>query len=339
MADDDKDGVAEHVRRLLNQEYKDSRYLEVTTAEAVANRVMAWAKLFGFFAGIPLALMAIWLGWLGYTSTKDLEKLHDHIATLEKDVTAKQAQLAKLKELDTIEQRLNSLSSRVSSLESLKFGGSANIGTDAQHRIEDVLRRYQEYFAALGFRFAPNQEVHVQIEKSKAMTEGSIAFYRGDTNTMVIDEKYTASDDVVLREYAHRILLRANPAKSTPGDYNRIGLESGLADYFSRSFAGSPDYTSIPGRTLLNDKKVLPARDYADVQAIGLAWGALGWDLRTKLGRDPVDKLLWTAWQTAPANGSARDFAQALLNGDQTLNHGANADLLRAELAKRGVAM
>jgi hypothetical protein len=342
----DKDEIADHVRDVLHREFRDARYVELESAAAIANRVMGWAKLFGFFAGIPLVIIAVWLGWLGYKSIADVgrlvKELEGQLTALEKDVEGKRTQLAKLNELDTIEQRLNSLSTRVASLESVKFGGSANIGTDAQRRIEDTLTRYQAHFAALGVRFEANQVAHVQIEKSASMSrEGMIAYYDPSKNAMVVDEKYTASDDVVLREYTHRILLRANPRAKTLSDYNLMGLESGLADYFSRSFADSPEYTSLPGRTLVNAMKVSPARDYADVQTIGLAWGGLGWNLRTKLGRNAADKLLLAAWENTQLSAptATRDFAQALVNADQSLNGGANLALLRAELAKRGVSM
>jgi cell division protein FtsB len=334
----DKDEVADRVREVLRDSYKDSRYIELATAEAIATRLMTWAKLFGFYAGIPLALIALWLGWLGYKSSSDVSQLEKEITKLRENVASKQAQLAKLDELDKIDERVNALSTRVASLEAVKFTGSATVAEPAKKQIAGMLARYQQHFAELGSAFAPNQEVNVQFEKSELMKPpGQIAFYDGATNSMIVDEKYVASDDVILREYAHRILLRANNA--TSGN-DAMALESGLADYYSRSFAGSPAYTSFPARTLANDEKVFIARDYADVQTIGLAWGGLGWDLRQKLGRDIADALLFTAWTNTPRGPAiAGDFARAIINTDAAHNGGRNADLIRTLLAKRGVSI
>jgi hypothetical protein len=339
----DTDEVAKRVRDVLHDQYKDTRYLELETAEAIANRVMGWAKLFGFFAGIPLVIIAVWLGWLGYKSISDItaevKKVQTLVDSLEKDVIAKRAQLDKLNELDELERRLTALSSRVQTLEAVKFGGSADIGAAAKKRIEDALGRYQQRFASLGYRFPANQEVNVRTEPSAAMRDrGMIALY--EKKTMFVDEKYTAHDDVVLREYTHHILLRGD-VRALGGNNDLRSLESGLADYFSRSFEGSPEYPSIPGRTLANDLKIVLTRNPADIQNIGLAWGALGWDLRARIGRDAADALLLAAWDRTNIRGAFEpsDFGKALLTADQTVNRGANATLIRELLAKRGVSV
>ncbi len=341
MSDDiDRSSIAEQIRDVLQNNYKDVRHVELETAAAIANRVMGWAKVFGFFAGIPLVLIAVWLGWIGYKSISDLEKLQDQIAALQTDVISKQAQLAKLKELDSLEQRLTSLATRVKSLE-VKFSGSADVGTDARRRIEDVLTRYQAHFASLGVRFAANQETNIRIEKSDVMAEkNSLAYYDPEKNEMVVSEDYIANDDVVLREYTHLVLALANPDAKAMGTPNLYALESGLADYFSRSFAGSPAYESLPERTLANDLKIRSARDFADAHTVGLAWGAFAWDLREKLGTEATDRLLLEVWKTpgwSRASNLVESFVTALFNVDDVFNEGANEKLLRTLLVKHGV--
>jgi hypothetical protein len=39
----------------------EQNFLEVDTAQKVVDRLMGWAKLFGFFVGIPIALVLIGL--------------------------------------------------------------------------------------------------------------------------------------------------------------------------------------------------------------------------------------------------------------------------------------
>jgi cell division protein FtsB len=345
---------------------EDARFIEIEIAEKAANRVMGWAKLFGFFAGIPLLLMTVWLGWLGYTSFQDvrgklasvqkdvdaLEKtraeletsvtdvetkagrLQKVITTLETDVARKRLQLAKLNELDAMERQLAMLSTRVKTLEAVRFGGAANVADATKQRIKSTLGRYQERFAALGHHFDAGGEIGVEIEPSAAMKKrGTLAFYDTRARKMVVDETYTAFDDVVLREYAHHMLM-AGDARGFNAALRT--LESGLADYFSRSFEGAASYPSMPTRTLANDFTIDSANEYD----AGLAWGALGWDLRAKVGAD-ADLLLLDGWKLTQRGGGFKpaDFGQALLTADQMRHRGANAVVIREILAKRGVTL
>lgn len=60
--------------------------LEVDTAEKVVNRLMSWAKLFGFFIGIPAGLILIGLGiWAG----KSIKDFHDIASTAQSSVNEK----------------------------------------------------------------------------------------------------------------------------------------------------------------------------------------------------------------------------------------------------------
>ena len=62
------------------EEYRADRraqqqnYVELDTAEKIVTRVMSWAKLFGFFVGVPLGLVLVVLSlWAG----KSIKDLHD----------------------------------------------------------------------------------------------------------------------------------------------------------------------------------------------------------------------------------------------------------------------
>ena len=50
---------------------KDQRVVETETAEAVVAKVDDWAKLMGFFLGIPLATLAIGFGFWGVKTFSD----------------------------------------------------------------------------------------------------------------------------------------------------------------------------------------------------------------------------------------------------------------------------
>jgi len=64
----------EAVAALIAERLKDSKVVDVETAEAIVNRLSNWAKLFAFFVGIPIALFLAWLALLGLQSLSDLKK-------------------------------------------------------------------------------------------------------------------------------------------------------------------------------------------------------------------------------------------------------------------------
>ena len=71
-----------------------------------------------------------------------------------------------------------------------------------------------------------------------------------------------------------------------------------------------------------------------------MAWGALGWDLRGKIGRDAADRLLFEAWNRTKLTGGFKpaDFGQALLAADQERHRGVNAAAIHELLTKRGIS-
>jgi hypothetical protein len=67
--------VRDEVEAVLNQHFKDQKVVEMETAEAIVTKLSEWAKLLGFFVGIPVALLAVVLGFFGVKSFADLSGL------------------------------------------------------------------------------------------------------------------------------------------------------------------------------------------------------------------------------------------------------------------------
>ncbi|MFZ1548289.1 MAG: hypothetical protein WAT12_14540, partial [Candidatus Nitrotoga sp.] len=59
------------IKAALKEHLKDTKAIELETAEAIVARIGSWAKLFGFFLGIPVAIFLAWLAMLGFTSYSD----------------------------------------------------------------------------------------------------------------------------------------------------------------------------------------------------------------------------------------------------------------------------
>jgi N-acetylmuramoyl-L-alanine amidase len=88
------------IKAMLKEELKDQKVVEVEIAESVADRVTNWAKLAGFFVGIPLALTVVVLGGFGVYKVSDLWRLigeaEKRVAVIATDVTRKEEALKQL---------------------------------------------------------------------------------------------------------------------------------------------------------------------------------------------------------------------------------------------------
>src|SRR5712692_7832816 len=63
--------VQQEVARALDARLRDQKTVDVETSQAIVSRLSDWAKLFGFFVGIPLALLLGVLGFLGIKTYSD----------------------------------------------------------------------------------------------------------------------------------------------------------------------------------------------------------------------------------------------------------------------------
>src|SRR5260221_8885088 len=71
--------LTERVRLVLKENFADQKTLEIETSELIAERVAKWAKTFGYFVGIPVALAAFiitlgagFLGIIGLRTWSDI---------------------------------------------------------------------------------------------------------------------------------------------------------------------------------------------------------------------------------------------------------------------------
>ncbi len=60
--------LPERIDALLKERFKEQKLVEVETAELLADRAIKWLKILGFFVGIPVVLIAVFLSFLGIQS-------------------------------------------------------------------------------------------------------------------------------------------------------------------------------------------------------------------------------------------------------------------------------
>ena len=63
--------VQQEVARALDARLTDQKTVDIETSQAIVSRLSDWAKLFGFFVGVPLALLFSALGFLGIKTYSD----------------------------------------------------------------------------------------------------------------------------------------------------------------------------------------------------------------------------------------------------------------------------
>jgi hypothetical protein len=107
------------VERTLEARLKDQKVVELETSLAIAERLSNWAKLFGAFIGIPVAALALTLGFLGFRTYKDFADLiRGAQATitpkLEQATREAETALGKAKEASSQVQKLGDLAEQAS---------------------------------------------------------------------------------------------------------------------------------------------------------------------------------------------------------------------------------
>jgi hypothetical protein len=67
--------VKTQVETAIQEKFKDQKLLDVETSQAIAERLHGWAKLFGFFVALPVAVLLIVLSILGIERYSDFKNM------------------------------------------------------------------------------------------------------------------------------------------------------------------------------------------------------------------------------------------------------------------------
>jgi hypothetical protein len=221
------------------------------------------------------------------------------------------------------------------------------IPAPVRQRVLGSFETFGKYFESLGLNSAP--KVDAQVSDSP----GALSYYDPDKHTVYIAGDSLGDQNLPFREYAHAVLYA--PAKFRAIDYDRtwqyVGIESGLASYFSSSYRDNPSipfgsYTKSndPDQTLENHHQISELKHDASIESTGaLAWGAAFWDLRKKLSKDVTDQLLFKSWNDLTENeikkNSPSDFVERIIASDAALNGGRNRAAIEDVFQHHGLAV
>jgi hypothetical protein len=359
-----QDTVPADLRRAIDaaikDQLKDSRVVDVETSQAIATRLVDWAKIFAFLVGVPLAILATVLGFLGVRTYKDftarvaaardeamqrLETAKREAESISKEFEALRNKLTETTQLAAQVQELTHKVARIE--EVVRFKASRSLTPDLKESLERVLQEYHAYLKSIGLSAALRPPTIVIDDKDLN------AYYdlRGKKNQIVLHSKLAPYPDAPLREFTHHVLSSLKPewrrAVKDP-----FGLESGLADYLPSSFLGRSDFGKdiwpifggeVPDRNLKNN------RSFSEItigefnqHSNGTIWGGAYWELREALGKHTMDKLLVAAWKEVDWRASRDDlavFPTELLHQDELHEQGAQSVKMRAVFKSRGLTI
>lgn len=352
-------GIQREVERVLSSKLKDAKLVEMEVSQAIVTRLTDWAKLFGFLLGVPLAILAALLGYLGFHTYSDFaasvklakEEALKPLEKTKKDATKQYNDLqAQLKQNQTLNTQLQDLSKKVDQIERIvRFKPSASLTPELQQNLEKKFSEYYVYLKRVGFLLEQAPPT-VSIDPAG----DTQSYYEPPPDNLIVISPDLAQTGAGLHEFTHYVLvaLRPNLVLSDPS-----GLESGLADYFQSSFEDRSDFGReiwqvyerkspgivIPPRNLDNH------RSFAEVQigqteehSSGNVWGGAFWELRQAIGQETTDKLLLATWKEvdlAKANADLKVFPRELIKQDRILESGTHLKQIRDIFKRRGLEL
>ena len=321
----------------IRERLRDSKVVEVETSQAIVTRLSDWAKLFGFFIGIPLALFAAWLGVVGFKSYKDVKAVIDRArddVTRTFDKAREDANAAadaanktaaevreiratlqaeaeklrtKLQEVGALVPQVQELSQRVASIENVvKFKASKTLTPELKQHLSQTLQRYYDYLKSVGLSLKLRPPTVVVDSKDL-----NASYSPPPKNQIVVHPELIEYPDVALREFTHYVMGEIRPEFDWRKDV--AGLESGFGDYLPASFIGDPDFGKdiwpiferhfagfkVPNRNLKHQRAFSEVvLDQDHQHSNGNIWGGAWWELREALGRETFDTLLMAAWKS-----------------------------------------
>ena len=340
----------------LDRRLKDSKVVEYETSEAIANRLMDWAKTFGWLIGFPLAILAAVLALFGLKTWSDFKKLAESAGDeIKKEKEAASAQINDVKKLmaeaDTLKPQIATLklsmgqvTERVDRIEkAVIFQKSEALTPELQKTLEDTVEAFRSHLRQIGF---PTGGSPVPVSVDPTLVN---AHYDAGKNEIVIGALLVNDPDVAVREYARHVVEHMHP----DGSYTAI--LSGLADYLTCSFNDRAKLAekSAPAfgrkyarqgylRTMDNRRTFDELGPAAEMHDVGEVWGGAFWEIRALLGANDGNRLLLTACKETPAKEdspqSRVEFARAVVRLARR-DHAMHAADIQAIFQRRGLAL
>lgn len=230
--------------------------------------------------------------------------------------------------------------------ERINFTSSAALTPEVKESLSNILTLFQKYSKNIGFEIS-GDKVAVTI------TPGldPIAYYEPSEKSITVGSEYADDSNIVLRQYAHHLLMSSN--NSIPNDNSYYAIESGLASYFPCSFSNHPIIGDKSGaaskglyspENLVNNRRFseISLKDWASVQTDGSeVWGGAFWEIHQLLGQEMADKLVYSTWVNLKASTNGGNpyvyFVKMLQETDNSIESGKHIPEIQEIFRRRGL--
>jgi hypothetical protein len=334
--------------------WKDQKTLDVETTEAIIARIQTWAKLFGFFVAMPLVLIAVWLGLLGYRSYTDFQssiakaqaEIDSKLKASEQNVAAIQKRAG---ELVTIEEKLSTEQEEVNpklakaeeSVEALQArSGELSKRLDAAAQLapkfESLSNRVDNLQAAI-VKFQSSSELtadrrrHIQevltsfrsylvglgFSAPREVPTVSVAISPNESALTSMNQMLIGSN--LLDDPGSFLWAYADPILKQQNPTVDGFLEFVLNHYYPASFLGKKEHSL----------DYLAGQDKYD-------WISVFWMVRQSIGKDSADSLFMVALEgSGPRGGKGVDqyLSDLLIRTAGNFKGGAYSGAIKTLLA------
>jgi hypothetical protein len=220
------DRLAERIRQTLKDEFRDQKALEIETTEKIADRTVRWAKIFGFFVGLPVAVIIAILWFIGVKTWSDVSAAREKVTTVTADLSSAQKQLGEVNtrtkeamaDADSLKHKVDEareqlaaipdLQRRTSNLEAtiknFVAEGGKPIEPEKQSKIDATVDGFKSYILTMGVSFPTKLPTFTMESSDKT---GMISSYDLRTYRITIDPDAIDDPDYYLREFSHLLLL------------------------------------------------------------------------------------------------------------------------------------
>lgn len=358
---------------------KDAKVIEIETTQAIAERLMSWAKTAAFVTAVPLALLVAALVVSGVSTWADFKakidkgksEVDEQLATVNKSleeskgtalrVNAEATDLEKrFGDVSAIISSVDLLSKKVEHLEQIKFSDSKGVSAKTRATVEEQLTSYRAYLQSIGYN-PPSTDLNVVVN---AEATGN-AYYDG--KDLVVGPDLVNMPDVYYHEYTLRVIEQIKPKSWNAASRKVPAIFYGFADYLTCSYQGSPlfgvafakeghgsegqrkqGYLRNLENTLRFANDSTGEKEQEPHEA-GEVWGGVFWEIRRILGcRDDAvkcevaDRILlssWTAVSLTPETTVDARLAAAIIGEIRRKGTADQATKAQIAFTQRGLVL
>lgn len=344
------------IEAVLSKKFKDQQLVEIELAQAVANRLTEWLKLFGFFAAIPIAILLGTLAIWGVTKFADVnEKLKtakESADSLQQRASGLSGQYDRLSsaaekyealgkkydslgaKLDAVAARSEAINKEVQSVktdisrisERIALVPSPALTPDLKKRLEDSIAGFDQYLIKCGY--IPEQAGKVTVSVVESIEGNLVSRYSALNRQMTVTRGYAAEPANVLRVYMNVVLTKKEGEWEKWASYNSVNI--GLETYFPASFLNkAPEaYFGSDWPTEISNSE--------QINTAGTALAQLLWIMRGQMDPKTLDRSILKSWNELQNSASdahfEKLFAQRLIT-----NLGPNGGRAKTLFSEHGI--